>query len=148
MEGPGRPRAGKYSYSGNQERTHLLIVDTDVIIWYMRGNERARTVIEKMDSFNISVVSNMELIQGMRNKTESRELIKAFNEWHVTVLFITEIISAKALFLMEKHYLSHSLTLADALIAATAVSCGMPVLTGNTKHYRMIKELEVKKFIP
>ena len=125
-----------------------MIVDTDVIIWYMRGNEKARTALEKLDSFNISVVSNMELIQGMRNKTELRELRKAFNEWHVTVLFINEIISAKALFLMERHYLSHSLTLADSLIAATAVSCGMPVFTGNSRHYRMINDLEIRKFTP
>ena len=94
------------------------------------------------------MVSNTELIQGIRNKTELRELRKAFNEWHANILFINDMISAKALFLMEKHYLSHSLTLADALIAATAASCGMPILTGNTKHYRMIADMEIKKFTP
>ena len=125
-----------------------MIVDTDVIIWYMRGNERARTILEKLTTFSISVISNMELIQGMRNKTELRELRKAFNEWRVNVVFINEIISAKALFLMEKHYLAHSLMLADALIAATAASCGMPLLTGNTKHYRMITDMEIRKFTP
>lgn len=123
-----------------------MIVDTDVIIWYMRGNEKARTALEKLDAFNISVVSHMELVQGIRNKAELRELRKAFNEWHVTVLFINEVISAKALFFMEQYFLSHSLTLADALIAATAVSQGIPLLTGNLKHYRIIKDLDTIKF--
>jgi len=48
----------------------------------------------------------------------------------------------------EKHFLSHSLRLADALIAATAITCGLPLLTGNDKHYRIIKELTVKLFRP
>jgi predicted nucleic acid-binding protein len=125
-----------------------LIVDTDVIVWYMRGNAKARASIGKIDMFHLSVVSYMELVQGMRNKHELHELRKALNEWHASVLFISEAISAKALFLIETFYLSHSLMLADALIAATAVSYSVPVLTGNDRHYRMITDLEVKKFMP
>ena len=48
---------------------------------------------------------------------------------------------------MKKH-LSHRLELADALIAATALVNGLPILTANDKHYKMIKELEIKKFRP
>jgi predicted nucleic acid-binding protein len=45
--------------------------------------------------------------------------------------------------------LSHSLKLADALIGgATAVSFGRPILTGNDKHYKVIKDVQVKKFRP
>lgn len=47
---------------------------------------------------------------------------------------------------MERYYLSHSMLLADALIAATAVNNGMALLTGNDKQYKIIKELEIKKF--
>jgi predicted nucleic acid-binding protein len=43
------------------------------------------------------------------------------------------------MFYVEQHYLSHSLKLADALIAAAAVSNGTPLLTGNDKHYNIIK---------
>jgi predicted nucleic acid-binding protein len=123
-----------------------LIVDTDIIIWYMRGNEKARLFIDGLDGFRLSVVSYIELVQGLRDKTELRELRKALNDWQVNVLLIDEAISAKAMFYIEKFHLSHSLTLADALIAATAVNHGMPLHTGNDKHYRMISGLEVKKF--
>jgi predicted nucleic acid-binding protein len=125
-----------------------LIVDTDIIIWYMRGNEKANHAIEKIDVFHLSVISYMELVHGMRNKIELNELRKALNEWQANILFINEVISAKALFLMERFYLSHSLELADALIAATAVSYGISIFTGNDKHYRMIPDLEIKKFTP
>jgi predicted nucleic acid-binding protein len=52
------------------------------------------------------------------------------------------------MFYIERHYLSHSLQLADALIASTAITNGLPLLTGNDKHYSIIKEIEVKKFRP
>jgi len=47
-----------------------MLVDTDVLIWYLKGNENAYQVIENSSNFFISVVTYMELVQGMRNKKE------------------------------------------------------------------------------
>jgi predicted nucleic acid-binding protein len=52
------------------------------------------------------------------------------------------------MFYVEQHYLSHSVQLADALIAATAVSYGLTLQTGNDKHYKIIKEVELEIFRP
>jgi hypothetical protein len=90
----------------------------------------------------------MELVQGMRNKTELNELRKFMRIKNVKVLYINEEISTKEMFYVEQNYLSHSLQLADALIAATASSNGLPIFTANDKHYKIIKELDVKKFRP
>ncbi len=125
-----------------------MLVDTDVIIWYMRGNEKARDYLDANPYFQISVVTYMELVQGMRNKQELRALRRALRNWNVEVIYINEEISSKAMFYVEQHYLSHSVALADALIAATAVSYGLSLLTGNDKHYQVIKEVDVKKFKP
>ena len=125
-----------------------MIINTDVIIWYMRGNKKAYKVIEDQQGFFTSVVTYIELIQGMRNKNELIELRRAFREWNTRILYINEEISSKAMFYIERHYLTHSLQLADALIAATALVNGLPMLTGNDKHYTMIKELEIIKFKP
>jgi len=125
-----------------------MLIDTDVLIWYMRGNKKAFEVIENQTIFYISVITYMELVQGMRNKNELRELKKALQRWQAKILFISEEISAKAMFLIEHHYLSHSLQLADALVAATADINGLPLLTANDKHYRIIKDLEVLSFRP
>lgn len=125
-----------------------MLIDTDVLIWYMRGNKKALKVIENQISFYISVITYMELVQGMRNNNELRELRKALKRWQVKILLISEEISAKAMFLIERHYLSHSLQLADALIAATAELNGLPLLTANDKHYQIIRELEVLRFRP
>ena len=123
-----------------------MIIDTDVLIWYMKGNEKAYNLIENSPDFFISVVTYMELVQGMRNKNELNHLRKALKEWNSKILYLSEEISVKAMTFIEQYYLSHSIQLADALIGATAVVQGLPVLTGNEKHYRSIKELEIKKF--
>lgn len=125
-----------------------MIIDTDVLIWYLRGDDNAYQVIEKLNGFYTSVVTYIELVQGLRNKAELVELRKAFREWNTKILYINEEISAKAMFYIERHYLGHSLQLADALIASTAITNGLPLLTGNDKHYKVIKELNITKFKP
>ncbi len=123
-----------------------MLVDTDVLIWYLKGNENAYQVIENSSKFFISVVTYMELVQGMRNKKELNNLRKALHIWNAKILYISEEISAKAMFYVEQHFLSHSMQLADALIGATAIGYGNPVLTGNDKHYKVLKDIEIKRF--
>ncbi|MCD6585319.1 MAG: type II toxin-antitoxin system VapC family toxin [Desulfobacteraceae bacterium] len=123
-----------------------MVIDTDVLIWYMKGNENAYKVIENSKIFFISVVTYMELVQGMRNKNELNNLRKALYAWNTKILYISEEISVKAMFFVEQHYLSHSMQLADALIGATAISHRIPILTGNDKHYKILKGIQIKKF--
>jgi predicted nucleic acid-binding protein len=125
-----------------------MIIDTDVLIWYLKGNEKAYQFIENSTEFFISVVTYMELVQGMRNKKELNTFRKALHAWNTQILYISEEISAKAMFYVEQHFLSHSLQLADALIGATAIAHGTPLLTGNDKHYKILKDIQIKKFRP
>lgn len=125
-----------------------MIIDTDVLIWYMKGNEKAYKAVEDSANFNISVVTYMELVQGMRNKNELNNLRRALHGWNTKILYISEEISVKAMFFVEQHYLSHSIQVADALIGATAISHGLPILTGNDKHYKILKDLQIQKFRP
>jgi len=124
------------------------LVDTDVLIWYLRGNENAYKLIHSLGDFCISSITYMELVQGMRNKDELRTLQKTLKQWNVKTLFVSEEISAKALFYVEEYFLSHSLELADALIASTATQYGMKLITANDKHYRRVKELDLQVFRP
>ena len=125
-----------------------MLVDTDVLIWYMRGNEKAKRVIENQKAFSISVVTYMELVQGLRNKEELNVLRSSLKGWDAKIIYINEEISIKAMFLVEQYYLSHSIQLADALVGATSVIYGLPLLTANTKHYTTIKNVILKKFRP
>jgi predicted nucleic acid-binding protein len=125
-----------------------MLIDTDVLIWYLRGNEKAKKIIEEQDNFSISVVTYMELVQGMRNKSELLLFRKALHNWGVRIIYLDEDISIKAMNYIEQFYLSHSLELADSLIASTAFTKGLTLLTGNSKHFAIIKGIEVKNFKP
>jgi len=125
-----------------------LIIDTDVLIWYLRGNEKARDIVEKNLPFSISVVTYIELIQGMKNKQELRLFQRKINEWDVNIIQIDKEISSRAMFYVQEYSLSHSMMLADALIAATVVQNSEKLITANDKYYKFILNIECKKFVP
>lgn len=125
-----------------------ILIDTDVIIWYLRGNQKAYDLIHGIDEFCISSITYMELVQGMRSKDELRTLQKTLKQWNVKTIYINEEISAKALFYVEEYFLSHSMQLADSLIASTATSYGMKLITANDKHYRVVKDIVIEVFRP
>jgi predicted nucleic acid-binding protein len=114
----------------------------------MRGNEKAASMIDKQEPFSISSVTYMELVQGMRNKTEFNRFRKMILSKDIRIIQINEEISSRAIYYVEEYYLSHSLQIADALIASTAVDNGLKLLTGNAKHFRVIKDLNVQNFVP
>jgi predicted nucleic acid-binding protein len=43
-----------------------MLVDTDVFIWYLRGNENAYDIIMNETDLKLSVVTYIELIQDYR----------------------------------------------------------------------------------
>jgi predicted nucleic acid-binding protein len=85
-----------------------MLVDTDVLIWYLKGNDNAGWEIEALSGFFISVVTYIGLVQGMRNKQELVALRRALRLWNAKVLYISEDISAKAMFYVEQYYLSQA----------------------------------------
>ena len=125
-----------------------MIIDTDVLIWYLRGNAKAKDTVESNIPFSISVVTYMELIQGMRNKDEFRIFQKQMLRWNTNIIQIDQEISSRAMFYVQEYSLSHSMMLADALIAATVVQNGETVITANDKHYKFIPNIECKRFNP
>ena len=122
------------------------LVDTDVFIWYLRGNHKAYETLHAIGNFNISAVTYMELIQGMRDKNELRIFKKSIKEMQIKTIYIQEEISAKAIFYVEEFFLSHSMQMADALIGATASTYGLKLLTANDKHYKMLSDVEIEVF--
>jgi len=125
-----------------------MIFDTDVIVWALRGNKRAATTIDRAESLEISVVSYMELLHGVRDKKDSR-LTKAFlADLGFRIVPLSEIIGHRASIYLEEYGLKSNLGVPDALIAATAVENNTVLCSGNAKDYRDIVEVELKAFRP
>lgn len=90
----------------------------------------------------------MELIQGMKSKDEFRLFQKQINKWNTDIIQIDKEISSRAMFYVQEYGPSHSMMLADALIAATVVQNGENLLTANDRHYKFIPNIECLKFKP
>ena len=129
-------------------QTAGMLVDTDVLIWFLRGQLSARRAIEDCDSVELSVVTYMELVQGARDKEELRLLRLTIRRNGWRVLPLTEDISHRATMYIESYTLSHGLRLADALIAASAVQCGAALMTANTRHYECIPDMALERYHP
>ena len=125
-----------------------VLVDTDVLIWHLRGYPQATQRLDALGRFVLSAVSYLELVQGMRNKAELLAVKKMLERRSVRLLPVTEAITLRATELMESFSLSHGLQMGDALIAATALEHGLPVLTGNVKHFSALTDLVVEAFAP
>lgn len=125
-----------------------MIIDTDVLIWYLRGNAKAKNAVESNIPFSISVISYMEIIQGMRNKEEFKLFQKQMQKWNTGIIQINQEISSRAMFYIQEYALSHSMMLSDALIAASVIQNSETLLTANDKHYKFIPNIECKKFNP
>lgn len=125
-----------------------MLVDTDVLIWHLRGHPQAARRLDQLGPLTLSAVSYLEVLQGMRNKAELLAVKKMLERRSARLLPVTEAITLRATELMESLTLSHGLQMGDALIAATAIEHRMPVLTANVKHFSAVASLAVDVFVP
>ena len=122
--------------------TAQLLVDTDILIDVSREIQEAidcLSQIEQQGSIAISCITQMELIIGCRNKKELETLDDFLAEFEI--ISVDTAISDTAVKLLQEYRLSHGLLIADALIAATAISGNASLISKNQRDYRFIKEL-------
>ncbi len=124
-----------------------MLVDTDVLIWHLRGLPKATQRLDQLPSLTISAITYLELLQGMRNQVEMIAVQRSLELRHTERLPVTPAITERAIDLMHRLALSHGLQLGDALIAATALEHNLPLLTANTKHFAPIDGLSVEAFV-
>lgn len=125
----------------------LTIIDTDILIDEGRGISDAANFLNRLESTSllaISVVTQMELTVGCRNKAEQRDLTKFLRRFQV--MSITSEVSDTAIELLQQYNLSHGLLIADALIAATALTSAQPFATKNQRDFRFIAGLNLIEY--
>jgi len=125
-----------------------VIFDTDIFIWVQRGNRKAANLIDATPDRYLSVQTFMELLQGAQDKAQQRIVKQFISDLGFLVLPLTENIGHRALIYVEEYGINAGVRAGDAIIAATAVEHNMPLSTGNGKHFRNIKDLDLKIFKP
>ena len=122
----------------------LTIVDTDILIDAALQINKAIDCLDGLEQNSmlaISVITQMELFVGCRNKTElgnTKRFLQRFQ-----VLKLSDQISDKAIGLLLQYRLSHGLAIPDALIAATAITFNQPFISKNQRDYRFISGLRL-----
>ncbi len=122
-----------------------LLIDTDIIIDFLRGFDRAvRYIKSHSEEIVLSVITVAELYAGVKGNDEHEELddlIALFPILQIT----TEVARIGGLYKRE-YFKSHGVGLADGLIAASAEIHDAVLKTLNIKHYPMIKGLKPPYF--
>lgn len=126
----------------------MPIFDTDIFIWIQRGNAKAAQLVENENERYLSVQTYMELLQGAKDKRQHKYVKDFLAECSFEILPFSENIGHRASVYVEEHSLSANLCAGDAIIAATAVENNMTLVSSNVKHFRVIKELMLKPFVP
>ena len=125
-----------------------MLFDTDVLIWVFRGNQKAASLIDSTEDRRISVVTYMELLQGARDKRETRTIRSFLVDLGFQITPLTENIGHRASIYMEEYALKSAMCLADALLAATAVENQLVLCTANRKHYKHITDIDLSIYKP
>ena len=123
-----------------------MIFDTDIIIWIQRGNKKAGELVDSDDDRCVSIISYMELLQQAQHKQQQVIIKNYIKEMDFTILPLSENIGHRASIYIEEYSLSHGVSADDALIAATAIENNQVLVSGNSKHYKPIRDLNFKRF--
>ena len=121
-----------------------ILVDTDVLIDFLRGREQAVSFVNlESDRIILSSIVVAELYAGVwggKGDTEQSTLerfLSLFRIVHVTVAI------ARLGGLYKRDYgRSHGIGLADAVVAATATLENAELKTLNVKHYPMFNAIQ------
>ncbi len=122
-----------------------VVVDTSVLVDFLRRRDRKTTVLDALvdraeHEFYISLITHTELYSGSSvwERSQARrelELVLA----GFTILPFSQEISEKAGWVRATYRLSPP----DAIIAATALEYGLPVLTFDVSDFKKVKGLKL-----
>jgi predicted nucleic acid-binding protein len=119
-----------------------LIVDTDIIIDYLKGVKPARELFKSKDIvIYCSILSKKELLSKVElSDSERKKIMNLISR--LKVLKIDNDINQKYMLLINR-YGERQSSIVDYLIAATAWAKNLPLLTRNIKHFKKIKEIKL-----
>ena len=118
-----------------------ILVDTDVLVDFLRGHEKAVAFVSEFSSrIILSAIVVAELYAGVKGNAELTVLENFISLFRVVPL-TAEIAKIGGLYKRDFGK-SHGVGLADAVLAATADAEKAELKTLNVKHYPILNGLE------
>lgn len=120
------------------------LVDTSVLIDYLRGHSGAGEVLEAeraLAPLHASEITRLEILAGMRPHEEggTRSLLSTLM-WHAVDGEVAEAAGVLGRQWLASH---HTIDGANLAIAATAIRNGSRLLTRNIRHFPMFTDLQL-----
>ena len=121
----------------------ILMLDTNIVVDYLRQKQQVIDFIEKYGkaNFAISPIVAMEIYQGVLNKTDLERTRKKLNGF--ATLELGQDIIQLALKIQQQYVLSHRVGIPDTIIAATALVFDLELRTYNLKDFQFVPTLVV-----
>lgn len=121
----------------------MVLCDTNILIHAFNGRKDTINKLQEIgfEQVALSVITVMELYQGMSNKVELAQMKRKIKYYDVVDIDVAT--SKLAASLVENFKLSHGLQIPDAIIGATAVIHQIPFFTYNTKDFDFIPGIEL-----
>jgi predicted nucleic acid-binding protein len=119
-----------------------VLVDTSVLIDYLRGHAGAGDLLEQERAaapLHASEITRLEILAGMRTAEEdgTRSLLSTLI-WHPVDAEVAEEAGALGRRWLPGH---HTIDSADLAVAATAIRLDSRLLTRNVRHFPMFTDL-------
>jgi hypothetical protein len=120
------------------------IVDTSVLIDYLRGVQGAAELLEQeraVGPLHASEITRLEILAGMRPAEEDgTRLLLSTLVWHPVDAEVAEEAGALGRQWLPSH---HTIDSADLAIAATVILNRSSLLTRNIRHFPMFADLNL-----
>lgn len=123
----------------------MYLIDTDVLIWVLRGNKKYTDFLLKLKEEDIPSISTITIAEIYKNIYPS-EIVKTENLINEFQIFEVTVVVAKQAGLYWQQYAKKlkNLSLTDCIIAATASVNNSILVSLNSKHFPM-KDISFKR---
>ncbi len=116
----------------------MYLIDTDIIIWVLRGNKKYEELLQDLkgkDSLSISTVTIAEIYENIfpSEIIKTENVLSELETWDVT----PEIAKQAGLYWQEFIKKLKNLSLMDCFIASTANVNNLTLVSLNSKHFPM-----------
>lgn len=125
----------------------MYLVDSDVLINFLKGEEQAVRAIKELQSelLYISIISVGEILEGLLETKNKKKLVQ-FNDLLKTVVVINvDLPIIKKFASMRKSLREKGLLIDnfDLLIASSCLVHDLVIVTGNVSHFKRIAGLKM-----